>query len=346
MNISTPCRRSLGCFLCLASLWVLSARVSAQTPALVEAKLSSSANPEINALAEQIRALATEVFSLKTELVASNFHQVYGDHVRMQRVWFAATTPDKATIPAEVFTPSTIEPGKKLPAVIFVHGGNHDRLTVDWFPWIDEAVRRGYVVIHPEYRGSAGFGEAIYKNNYGVSDVSDVLAAAAYFAGKDFVDAGRMGILGNSRGGMITLGALEREPKRFKVAVELSGNSDLVAFMSYQPAARREDMASQEAYGGKLPEKNLAAYIDASPAFSVKKIETPILVLSATNDTSVPYKLHNKRVVEALKSYGKVFDEHLYENAPGGHLFPTADTPEGKDAMKRSFAWLEKYLQP
>ncbi|MSU50457.1 MAG: S9 family peptidase [Opitutus sp.] len=294
----------------------------------------------------QVARLTQEVFLLKTELIVSNFRQEYGDRIKMQRVSFAASTADKVAVPGYVFTPVGLAAGRKLPGLVMVHGGNHIQLTAPWFPWIAEAVRRGYAVIYPEYRGSSGHEETIYENSYGVTDLADVLAAAAYFSGKEFVDPARLGIFGHSRGGMLTMRAIETEPKRFKAAVEIAGVMDLVAFMSYKTDARRQDMASQKAFGGKLPNQNLGAYIGVSPAFFVEKIETPVLLLSTTGDASVPYQLHAKRVIEALKAYGKTYDEHLYELAPGGHEYLFVDSAEAHDSMKRTFEWFAKYLNP
>ena len=294
----------------------------------------------------QVARLTQEVFKLKTELIVSNFRQEYTDRIRMARVSYPANTADKEAIPGYIFTPGKMPAGKKLPAIVMVHGGNHIQLAAEWFPWIAAAVERGYVVMYPEYRGSSGHDETIYENNYGVTDLADVLAAAAYLTTKDYVDAARLGILGHSRGGLLTLRALEVEPKRFAAAVQLAGLSDMVSFMGYKTEARRQDIASQKNFGGKLPDKNLPAYIAISSAFFIEKIETPVFLMSTTGDKTVPYQLHNKRVAESLKAYGKTFGEHLYEDAPGGHEFPFVDSAEGRDCQKRAFEWFAKYLTP
>ncbi len=327
-----------------ASLWGQEGAAAVKAP--VEGAITNFLDRNAKDTAGQVARLTQESFLLKTELTVIAFRQEYGERIKMQRVLFAANTADKEAIPAYIFTPVGLTAGKKLPGLVMVHGGNHIQLTAGWFPWIAEAVQRGYAVIYPEYRGSSGYEETIYENDYGVTDLADVLASAAYFAGKDFVDPARLGIFGHSRGGMIVLRAIEVEPTRFQAAVEVAGVSDLVAFMSYKTDARRQDIASQKAFGGKLPNQNLGAYVGVSPAFFVDKIECPVLVLSTTADASVPYQLHNKRIVEALKAYGKTYDEHLYEKAPGGHEYLFADTPEAHDTMKRTFDWFAKFLRP
>ena len=317
---------------------------AAKLPA--EGTLTQFLDRNSSAVGPQVARLTQEVFMLKTELNVLTFRSEYGDRVKMERVWFAANTSDHEAIPGYIFTPKDLPAGKKLPAIVMVHGGNHIQLSDEWFPWIGQAVSKGYVVMYPEYRGSSGYDETIYENNYGITDVADVLASAAYISKKDYVDGSRIGILGHSRGGMVTLSALEHEPKRFKAAVQIAGLSDIVSFMGYKSEARRQDIASQKNFGGKTPDKNLPAYIDISPAFAVEKIETPILLLSTTGDKTVPYQLHNKRIAESLKAYGKVFDSHLYELAPGGHEFAFVDTEEAHDSKRRAFEWFAKYLTP
>lgn len=334
----------------LAALLTLAAPLLAQEPAAAkppaEGALTQFLDRNSKDVAPQVARLTQEVFLLKTELNIVSFRQEYGDRVKLQRVWFPANTADHEAIPGYIFTPVGLAAGKKLPAIVMVHGGNHIQLTDEWFGYITEAVRRGYAVLFPEYRGSSGYDEVIYENNYGVTDVADVLAGAAFLAKREFVDPDRVGILGHSRGGMVLLNALEHEPKRFKAAVQIAGLSDLVSFMGYKSEARRQDIASQKNFEGKLPDKNLPAYVRISPAFAVEKIETPILLLSTTGDKTVPYQLHNKRIEEALKAYGKTFDAHLYTLAPGGHEFAFMDSDEGHDAMKRTFDWFEKHLKP
>ena len=198
----------------------------------------------------------------------------------------------------------------------------------------------------PEYRGSSGYGEVHYENSYGKTDVADVLSAADFLSTRENVDASRLGIVGHSRGGMVTMLALEKAPQRFKVAVEIAGLADFVAYMSYKPEYRRQEVAKEATFGGKLPNENLKAYMDISPVNNVEAIQTPLLVLANTFDQTVPFKLHSKRMIELLKAYGKVFDSHVYEDAPGAHMFPFANSPEAQDCWSRTLDWVGKYLKP
>ncbi len=150
-------------------------------------------------------------------------------------------------IPGYIFTPPQMPAGRKYPAMIMLHGGFHERFNVEWFPLIENLIARGYVVIFPEYHASRGYGPEIFAEEYGRSDTADVLAAGHYIGTKPFVDPNKVGIIGESRGGMVTLLAIEHEPKLFKVAVDVVGLADFVAYMSYKPQYRRDEVAKERA---------------------------------------------------------------------------------------------------
>jgi dipeptidyl aminopeptidase/acylaminoacyl peptidase len=294
----------------------------------------------------QLALMMQGMYQEQLDVTVVQFLLLYGSRIHMDRTYFPANTNDHEMIPGYVFTPAGIATGSKRPGLVMVHGGFHEKLDWRFFKLIDEAVSHGYAVIFPEYRGSTGYGETIYANSYGVTDVADVLAAADFIARKDFVDSARIGIIGHSRGGMTTLLAIEKSTKRFQAAVEIAGLTDFVAYMSYKPDARRMEVAREKEFGGKLPAQDLPAYMEISPLNHVDKIQTPLLVLATTGDKIVPLQLHTLRLLDALKARGKVFDSHIYDNAPGGHTFLFGDSPEQADCFRRSFEWLGKYLKP
>jgi dipeptidyl aminopeptidase/acylaminoacyl peptidase len=310
-----------------------------------EGALDKYINLDANDTATKLEVIAQTLYEQEQRIVTLTFMQEFGERVRLKRVAFASA--DRTLIPGYLFTPVKLEAGKKYPGIVMVHGGFHERFDWRWFQLIDVAVSKGYVVIFPEYRGSRGYGENHYVNDYGITDTADVLASAEYFATLEYVDPSRMGILGQSRGGMVTLLALEKAPTQFKAAVDIVGLTDFVAYMAYKPEYRRQEVARESAYfKGKLPNENLAAYMEVSPINYVDKIVTPLLVMATRGDKIAPIDLHTGRLLDALKARGKVFESKIYDNAPGGHIFMDGDTPEQRDALQRSFEFLGKYLKP
>lgn len=309
-----------------------------------EHALAVFSDMESKDISVQLDQLKQEVFIAEQKIIGLEYLMTQSCCVKMDFVRYPS---GKDLIPGYIFTPPQIAPDRRYPAVVLVHGGFHQHFNVEWFALIAELIKRGYVVIFPEYRSSQGYGETIYKNDYGTTDVADVLAAAAYFSGKPYVDASRLGIIGESRGGMVTLLAIEQEPERFKAAVDIVGLADFVAYMAYKPDWRRKQVAQESpSFGGKLPDQNLAAYMKVSPINHVEKIKAPLLVLATTGDEIAPLDLHTGRLLDALKARGKTFEAKIYDHAPGGHVFLHGDTPERDDGYNRIFAWLEKYLHP
>lgn len=307
-------------------------------------QLTPFSNIDTKETSVQLSRVLQELYQEELQTAVVAFQLQYGSRVHLRTVSFAST--ELSVIPGYLFTPANIDKAKKYPGVVLVHGGFHDHFDTYMFNLIVTMVDHGYVVIFPDYRGSAGYGEIHYQNSYGTTDVEDILSSADFLTKQPEVDAARIGIVGHSRGGMVTLLAIEHAPKKFKTAVEIAGLVDFVAYMSYKPDFRRAEVAREPQFGGKLPNANLSAYMKVSPINYVNDIETPLLVLANNFDETVPFVLHSGRLIDLLKADGKVFDAHVYSDAPGGHMFPFADTDEGKDVFRRTLAWLDKYLRP
>lgn len=310
-----------------------------------EGKLDKFINLDAKDTAGRLDVITHTLYEQEQRIIVLNFQMEHGDKVRIKRVAFP--TADRSLVPGYVFTPVNMQQGKRYPGLVMVHGGFHERFDWRWFQLVQTAVSKGYVVIFPEYRGSRGYGASHYRNEYGVTDTADVLASAEYLGRQSYADPERFGIIGQSRGGMLTLLAIQKAPTRFKAAVDIVGLTDFVAYMAYKPEYRRKEVAHESAtFAGKLPDENLAAYMEVSPINHVDKIESPLLVLATTKDKIVPVDLHTGRLLDALKARGKKHESHIYDNAPGGHVFMDGDTEEQRDAMRRTFDFVGKYLKP
>lgn len=316
--------------------------LQAQQTKSKDGELTKYINLDATDTATKLEVIEQEVFAQQQQSVRIEFMLKHGAVTLMEFVQYPS---GHELIPGYVFTPVGMNSSEPHPAVVLVHGGFHERFNVEWFPLITGLTKRGYVVIFPEYHGSRGYGENLYKNDYGVSDTADVLAAGDYIARKPYVDPKLLAIVGESRGGMVTLLAIEQQPAKFKAAVDVVGLTDFLAYMAYKPEYRRQEVARESAsFSGKLPNENLAAYMAVSPINAVDKIQSPLLVMASTGDTIAPLALHTGRLLDALKARGKVYNSKIYDNAPGGHIFMHGDQPERDDAYSRIYAWLARYL--
>jgi dipeptidyl aminopeptidase/acylaminoacyl peptidase len=331
----------------IPSLFVLLALTlpaHSQSPSAALPELQKLTNIDARDAATQLSLIETMLLKLDVQSSLQLFMQEHGDRIRVESVSYKSDGVQ--VIPGYLFRARNLEKGRRVPGLVMVHGGFHDHFDTYFFPPVAGAVEHGYVVLFPEYRGSSGYGEVHYENSYGKTDVADVLSGADFLAAQENVDPARIGIVGHSRGGMVTLLALEKAPHRFQSAVDIAGLADFVAYMGYKPEYRRVEVAREATFGGKLPDENLKAYMDISPINNVEAIETPLLVLANTFDQTVPFKLHSGRLIDLLKAHGKVFDSHVYSDAPGSHMFPFANTSEARDCWSRAFNWLGKYLKP
>jgi dipeptidyl aminopeptidase/acylaminoacyl peptidase len=244
-----------------------------------------------------------------------------------------------------VFTPRDLDRGRKHPLLVFPHGGVHGDFDTYYTHIVRELMAQGYVLLAPEYRGSTGYGKEYYEAiDYGGLEVDDVVTARDWAVETlGDVDPDRVGILGWSHGGLITLMAVFDHPDKFKVAYAGMPVSDLVARMGYQTQEYR-DLYSADYHIGKTAYEDVEEYRRRSPAWNAEKLQTPLLIHTTTNDRDVDV-LEVEHLIQALKAAGKEFQYKIYDDAPGGHSFNRLDSPAARKSRKEVYDFLAKYLQ-
>ena len=118
--------------------------------------------------------------------------------------------------------------GKNMPAVVLPHGGpsSRDQWGFDWLPQF--LASRGYVVMQPQYRGSAGYGEDFLNGNAlrnWRAAMSDIADSARYLAKEGIADPNRVAIVGWSYGGYAALQSAATQPGLYKAAVAIAHRS-------------------------------------------------------------------------------------------------------------------------
>ena len=141
-----------------------------------------------------------------------------------------------------VFIPKSIDDSKKYPLIVLPHGGVHGDFTTYYAHIVRELLAQGYIIVAPEYRGSTGYGKSYYENiDYGGLENEDVYAARNHMIENyEIVDKNRVGIMGWSHGGMISLMNIFEHPKDYQVAFAGVPVSDLIARMGYQDNGYRD----------------------------------------------------------------------------------------------------------
>jgi dipeptidyl aminopeptidase/acylaminoacyl peptidase len=250
-------------------------------------------------------------------------------------------------IHAMTFVPKNLDKSKKQPLIVFAHQGIHSDFGHDFeYGAVRDLVQQGYCVIGPDYRGSTGYGGAFYNEiDYGGLEVEDVFQARAWMLENyDFLDEKRVGMMGWSHGGMITLMNILLHPGSYAVAYAGVPVTDLVLRLGYHDASYQAIFSAPQ-HIGKTVQGDIQEYLKRSPITYADKLETPLLIQSNTNDEDVNV-IEVQRFVAALKAAGKKFEYKIYDNAPGGHEFGRLDTKLARETRRDVYKFLAAYLKP
>ena len=264
-------------------------------------------------------------------------------------------------IPAYVFQPLEKRGPRGHPAMIWVHGGLHGNWSHAAWPFVREAVERGYVVITPEYRGSTGFGAEHHDAiDYGGLEVDDVMTAYDWMvANLLYVDPARVGMMGWSHGGLITILAVTRDLHPFRAGAAIVPVTNLVFRLSYKGPAYQQYFSTQRNLRG-LPFEEPEIYVQRSPYYQVDKLRTPLLVHVATNDEDVDFEesamlIYKLRVLKPDLADTKIYVDPQPWGVTQGHSFSRrvdattlerVDSPAQRDSWNRVWAFMEEHLRP
>ena len=197
----------------------------------------------------------------------------------------------------------TLPPGKaakNLPAIVLPHGGPsaRDVWGFDWLPQFLAA--RGYAVLQPEYRGSAGFGDAWLNQNGFKSwrtSIGDITDSAKWLESQGIADPNRLAILGWSYGGYAALQSAAVEPTLYKAVVAIAPVTDLAMLKDDYRNFTIYNLVVQEV--GEGPQ-----IVEGSPLRRAGEIRAPVLLVHGTLDNTVRV-VHSQKMQAALQGAGK-----------------------------------------
>jgi dipeptidyl aminopeptidase/acylaminoacyl peptidase len=277
-------------------------------------------------------------------------------HMRMEKITYRSKAGD-LDIPAFVFEPLTIRGPKSHPALVWVHENIRGHLYEHYVPYIREATSKGYIVIAPEYRGSIGYGKDFYDAiDYGGREVDDVVTAVDVLTSKyPAVDPARIGIIGWSHGGMITLLSILRNQTMFKAAVAMVPVTNLFQRLAWKGVERQHQAIDPANRYSGLPAEQHQVYKDRSPLYNVDKLQIPLYVGVTRNDEDVNIE-EDMQLVDALRARKPFLATTMvYDDPPGGHTFDRRvdpktfepeNTREQRDSWNRVWTFLDWNLDP
>jgi len=243
---------------------------------------------------------------------------------------------DGETLYYEILKPQGFDPAKKYPAILAVYGGPHaQQVKRTWqSPSERTYLEAGYVVFRVDNRGSgnrsAKFMRALDRN-LGTVEVEDQLLGAKFLAGLPYVDADKLGVMGWSYGGFMTLMLLTADNTPFKAGAAGAPPTEWSLY----------DTAYTERYMGK-PDENKAGYAYSDINNRIDKLKPgSLLLLHGMADDNVIFE-NSTRLMSALQAKAIPFEMALY---PGErHSAPRSKT-KGLSVLKTHLEFFGRKLK-
>lgn len=232
-----------------------------------------------------------------------------------ERTWVGAeyvsfpSLVDDYTLHARILKPTNMQPGKKYP-VLFgpVYSNTARNRWAGNYSLVQQLmVKKGYIVVQVDSRGSNGYGRAFREEfllGFAAQDIEDYASAVAYMESLDYVDPDRIGIWGSSYGGTLSVYSLLMKPGLFQVGVAAAAAVDPVFFGTDDVAIVRTPQTHPEVFERKA--LNYAA-----------NLEDKLLFIHGMQDHVVPFKTTAVLAEELIKQ-GKDFDFAFVPGATHG----------------------------
>jgi dipeptidyl aminopeptidase/acylaminoacyl peptidase len=224
------------------------------------------------------------------------------------------------------------------PLVLSFHGGPEGQERPAFSSTYQALLARGIGVLAPNVRGSAGFGKKFVNLDNGVlreNAIKDIEATAKFAITTGAADPKRLGIMGGSYGGYMTMAGLTEYPDMFAAGANSYGVVNFLTFFKHSETYIAA--TSKIEYGD--PDKEAMMLEKLSPFFKLDRVKAPTLVLHGANDTNVPV-VEATQVVETLTKRGIPVEYVLFPDE--GHGW--RKTPNKVRAAVTTVTFFEKYL--
>lgn len=302
---------------------------------LVRLTVSSSTSPSNL----YVYDLNTETLTKLTETLNPEIDEAH--LVEAQTITYESF--DGLEIPAVYYQPKTATKSNKVPALVWVHGGPGGQSRASYFALIQYLVNNGYAVLAVNNRGSSGYGKTFFKmddKNHGDKDLKDCIAGKKFLESTGVIDMEKVGILGGSYGGYVTMAALTFAPEEFAVGVNIFGVTNwLRTLKSIPPYWESFRKALYDEMGDPFTEDSVRLY-NISPLFHAQNVTKPLMVLQGANDVRV-LQVESDEIVEAVKANNVPVEYVIFDDE--GHGFRKKENEiEGYGKIKE---FLDKHLK-
>jgi dipeptidyl aminopeptidase/acylaminoacyl peptidase len=250
---------------------------------------------------------------------------------------------DGTEIPAIYYIPHNASPENKVPGLIWVHGGPGGQSRQTYFALIQYMVNQGYAVLAVNNRGSSGYGKTFFKmdnKRHGEDDLQDCIYGKKYLQTLDYIDHDRIGIIGGSYGGYMTMAALTFAPEEFAVGVNIFGVTNWLRTLKSIPTWWESFRKALYAELGDPYSADSVRLRKISPLFHASNVTKPLMVLQGANDPRV-LQVESDEIVAAVKANGVPVEYVLFEDEGHGFLKKENEIR----AYGQIVTFLEKYLK-
>jgi dipeptidyl aminopeptidase/acylaminoacyl peptidase len=249
---------------------------------------------------------------------------------------------DGAEIEGVLHKPADFQPGRRYPLLIVIHGGPTGVSRP--VPYgsstahpIDAFLAKGAIVLEPNYRGSAGYGEkfrSLNVRNLGIGDAWDVLSGIDALVQQGIADRDRVGSMGWSQGGYISAFLTTKHSDRFKAISVGAGISD---WMTYYVNTDIHPFTRQ--YLKATPWDDPKIYADTSPMTYIKQAHTPTLIQHGDQDARVPIP-NAFQLYQGLRDQNVPVQLSIFKGFGHGINKPKAN----RAAMQQNLDWFTRYI--
>lgn len=250
---------------------------------------------------------------------------------------------DGLEIPAIYYQPKQANVDNKTPALVWVHGGPGGQSRQGYSSLIQYLVNHGYAILAVNNRGSSGYGKTFFQmddQNHGDKDLKDCIAGKDWLASQDMIDKDKIGIIGGSYGGYMTMAALTYAPDEFQVGVNIFGVTNWIRTLKSIPPWWE---SFKDALYTEMGDPNTADSVrlkEISPLFHTENVTKPLMVLQGAQDPRV-LKIESDEIVEGVKKNGVPVEYVVFEDE--GHGFVKKENEI--EAYGKILKFLDQYLK-
>ncbi len=236
------------------------------------------------------------------------------DYTLSRKTFFTFKTSDGVELNAWMIKPTNFDPSKKYPVVMNVYGGPGSQEVLNgWggvrYLWYQLLAQHGYIIACVDNRGTGARGrdfKTVTYKHLGKWETHDQIECAKYLGSLPFVDASRIGILGGSYGGYMSLMSILLGNDVFKAAI---ASSSVTHWKFYDSIYTERYMLT--------PAENPDGYQESAPLTYAKNLRGNLLIVHGTDDDNVHME-NSISMIDELVNENKLFETAIYPGSKHG----------------------------